>query len=139
MSGSDSSASSFTVVAAVIRDRKGRVLLARRPAGRHMAGLWEFPGGKVHDGEAPSAALKRELAEELDVEARIGDPITFAVHEEPGLRILLLFYEASIRTGAPRPREGQEIAWVLPVELTGYPTPPADAELVRRLAEPTRP
>ena len=73
------------------------MLLARRPAGRHMAGLWEFPGGKVHDGESPQAALERELAEELDVDALIGDPITFAVHEEPGLRILLLFY-----AGRPR-------------------------------------
>jgi len=133
---SDSPTTSFTVVAAVIRDPSGRVLLARRPPGRHMAGLWEFPGGKVHDGEAPAAALQRELAEELDVEARIGDPITFAVHEEPGLRILLLFFDASIASGAPRPREGQEIAWVPPAELNSYPTPPADAELVQRLTRP---
>jgi 8-oxo-dGTP diphosphatase len=130
----DSPTASFTVVAAVIRDRQGRVLLARRPAGRHMAGLWEFPGGKVHDGESPAAALVRELAEELDVCARIGDPITFAVHEEPGLRIVLLFYEAALEGGKPQPREGQEIAWVPPAELQRYPTPPADAELVALLS-----
>lgn len=131
---SDSPPASFTVVAAVIRDHAGRVLLARRPAGRHMAGLWEFPGGKVHDGEAPAAALARELAEELGLEIAVGDPITFATHEEPGLRILLLFYEAAIRGGEPQAREAQEIAWVPPAELRRYPTPPADAALVERLA-----
>jgi len=139
VTGTDSPTTSFTVVAAVIRDPENRVLLARRPTGRHMAGLWEFPGGKVHDGEAPAAALARELAEELDVCARIGEPITFAVHEEPGLRILLLFYEATLETGSPRPREGQEIAWVPPAELPLYPTPPADAELVARLTRPDPP
>jgi 8-oxo-dGTP diphosphatase len=128
---------SFTVVAAVIRDHAGRFLLARRPAGRHMAGLWEFPGGKVHAGEAPTTALVRELAEELDLEVEIGDPLTFAVHEEAALRILLLFFEASIRHGEPRPREGQEIAWVSPADLRRYPTPPADAVLVDRLATAT--
>ena len=134
MTSSDSAPVSFTVVAAVIRDRTGRLLLARRPEGRHMAGLWEFPGGKVHDGEAPAAALERELAEELGLEITVGDPITFATHEEPGLRILLLFYEAAIRSGDPHPREGQEVAWVPPAELRRYPTPPADAALVERLA-----
>jgi 8-oxo-dGTP diphosphatase len=129
----------FTVVAAVIRDRAGRVLLARRPAGRHMAGLWEFPGGKVHDGEAPAAALERELAEELGLEITVGDPITFATHEEPGLRILLLFYESTISSGEPRAREAQEIAWVTPAELYRYPTPPADAALVDRLASAAMP
>jgi 8-oxo-dGTP diphosphatase len=129
----DSPTTAFTVVAAVIRDPAGRVLVARRPAGRHMAGLWEFPGGKVHDGEAPADALARELLEELGVHARIGGPVTFAVHEEPGLRILLLFFDAAIAEGVPRPREGQEIAWVPPEELHRYPTPPADAELVARL------
>jgi 8-oxo-dGTP diphosphatase len=135
----DSAPTSFTVVAAVIRDRAGRLLLSRRPAGRHMAGLWEFPGGKVHDGEAPAAALARELAEELGLEIAVGDPITFATHEEPGLRILLLFYEAAISSGDPHPREGQEVAWVPPVELYRYPTPPADAALVDRLASALMP
>lgn len=134
MTSSDSAPTSFTVVAAVIRDHTGRFLLARRPAGRHMAGLWEFPGGKVDDGEAPAAALARELAEELGLEIAVGNPITFATHEEPGLRILLLFYEAAIRSGDPHPREGQEVAWVPPAELRRYPTPPADADLVERLA-----
>jgi 8-oxo-dGTP diphosphatase len=123
------------VVAAVIRDPVGRVLLARRPEGAHMGGLWEFPGGKVEPGEGPSRALERELSEELGVEAVIGEPLTFAVHEEPGLRIVLLFFAARLGQAAPRPREGQELAWVEPSELSAYPTPPADAELVRRLVE----
>jgi 8-oxo-dGTP diphosphatase len=125
---------SFTVVAAVIRDREGRILLTRRPEGTHMAGLWEFPGGKVLDGESPAAALQRELCEELGVEARTGTPITFAVHEEEGLRIVLLFFEARIISGEPRPREGQQLAWVAGSDLGRFPTPPADAALVERLA-----
>jgi 8-oxo-dGTP diphosphatase len=124
---------SFTVVAAVIRDDEGRVLLARRPEGRHMGGLWEFPGGKLLGDESPAAGLARELDEELGVQIEVGAPITFAVHEEPGLRILLLFYEATITNGSPRSLEGQAIAWVPPSELGSYPTPPADAALVRLL------
>jgi len=123
----------LTVVAAVIRDGEDRVLLTRRPEGLHMGGLWEFPGGKVDDGEAPAAALVRELHEELDVEVVVGRPLTFAVHEEPGLRILLLFFAARIIAGEPEGREGQAIAWVETADLPSYPTPPADAELVRLL------
>lgn len=124
----------IVVTAAVIRDPEGRILLARRPPDRHMGGLWEFPGGKLDDGEAPAQGLARELREELGVSVEVGDPLTFAVHEEPGLAILLLFYTAAIVAGSPRPLDGQELAWVEPVELLLYPTPPADAELVRRLA-----
>ena len=122
-----------TVVAAVIRDRIGRVLLGRRPADRHMGGLWEFPGGKVVRGESPAAALRRELAEELGIATEIGEPVTFAVHEEPGLRILLLFFTARILSGEPRALDGQRLAWVAPPDLGSYPTPPADAALVREL------
>jgi len=125
---------SLTVVAAVIRDADGRVLLTRRPDDRHMGGLWEFPGGKVDDGEAPADALVRELREELGVAAGIERPITFAVHEEQGLRILLLFYAAHVLDGEPKGKEGQAVAWVPVTELASYPTPPADADLMRRLA-----
>jgi 8-oxo-dGTP diphosphatase len=125
---------SFTVVAAVIRDGNGRVLLTRRPDGKHMGGLWEFPGGKIEDGESPADALVRELAEELGVTIAVGPPMTFAVHEEPELRILLLFYSAEIVGGEPCGDEGQAIAWVSPRELASYPTPPADAALVAHLA-----
>jgi 8-oxo-dGTP diphosphatase len=125
----------LTVVAAVIHDRDGRVLLTRRPDDRHMGGLWEFPGGKVDPGESPTQALARELVEELDLAVEVGTPITFAVHEEPGLRILLLFYAATILSGTPRSLDGQELSWVEVGELASYPTPPADAQLVERLVD----
>jgi 8-oxo-dGTP diphosphatase len=99
-----------------------------------MAGLWELPGGKVHDGEAPAVALIRELREELGIDTKTGDPMTFAVHEEPGRRILLLFFASRIVSGVPCGLEGQELAWVPPAELVAYPTPPADALLVHHLA-----
>jgi 8-oxo-dGTP diphosphatase len=122
-----------TVVAAVIRDEGGRVLLTRRPDGAHMGGLWEFPGGKVEPGEGPATALRRELDEELGATVVVGRPITFAVHEEPELRILLLFYEVELSGGAPTAREDQEMAWVDPADLPRYPTPPADRELIEHL------
>ncbi len=134
MDAADEPIRNLTVVAAVIRDGDGRVLLTRRPRDRHMGGLWEFPGGKVDDGEAPSDALTRELREELGVAAGVERPITFAVHEEWGLRILLLFYAVQILDGEPKGKEGQAVAWVPVTELASYPTPPADAELVRSLS-----
>ena len=124
----------INVVAAVIHDREGRVLLSRRPDHKHMGGLWEFPGGKIRTSENPRAALIRELREELGVEASIGKPLNSAVHEEPGLRILLHFYAVRLLAGQPVGREGQELRWVHPSELSDYPTPPADAELVALLA-----
>lgn len=99
-----------------------------------MGGLWEFPGGKLENGESPAEALVRELREELAVEIVVAHPMTFAVHEEPGLRILLLFFAARIETGLPHTREGQTLAWVPVANLASYPTPPADAELVRLLS-----
>lgn len=98
-----------------------------------MAGLWEFPGGKVEDGESYSDALVRELDEELGISAEIGRPLTFAVHTERDLEILLLFFSASIIAGVPVPREGQEIIWARPEELPGYEMPPADDEMVALL------
>ena len=127
------------VVAAVIRDASGKILLTRRPEGSHMGGLWEFPGGKVEDGEMPAAALERELEEELALSATIGAPLTFAVHEEPGMRIVLLFYAATLGGSQPMALEGQEIVWVAPEDLPSYPTPPADAELIRLLARHLKP
>jgi 8-oxo-dGTP diphosphatase len=121
------------VAAAVIRDADGRILLTRRHRSSHMGGLWEFPGGKVEDGESPAAALARELEEELAVEARIRAPLTFATHEEPGLRIVLLFFEVELVEGQPIPAEGQEIAWVETGRLVDYPTPPADSALVEKI------
>ncbi len=98
-----------------------------------MAGLWEFPGGKVEKGESYAEALVRELDEELGIVVEIGGPLTFAVHTEPDLEILLLFYSAAIAAGLPTPREGQELAWVRSDKLKAYPMPPADDEVVRLL------
>jgi 8-oxo-dGTP diphosphatase len=124
----------LVVVAGVIRRSGGEILLAQRPPGVHMAGLWELPGGKIRDGESPPAALVRELREELGIETEVGEPVTFAVHEEPGRRILLLFYNARITSSEPQALEGQALAWVPPRRLVDYPTPPADAQLVRMLS-----
>lgn len=123
----------FTVAAAVIRDNQGRVLLCRRPEHKHMGGLWEFPGGKLDDDEGPEDALVREIREELELLIAVEHPLTFAVHEEDGLQILLLFYTARILSGEPHANEGQEIRWVPVSELPEYPTPPADARLVELL------
>jgi 8-oxo-dGTP diphosphatase len=135
MAPSSSPPREITVVAAVIRDEEDRVLLTQRPEGSHMGGLWEFPGGKIDEGESPSAALIRELDEELGVGIEVRRPLTFAVHEEPGLRILLLFFDARIASGEPHGHEGQALEWVDVAELPSFPTPPADAELIRLLSE----
>ena len=99
-----------------------------------MAGLWEFPGGKVEEAEDYSQALVRELREELGVAVEVGEPLNFAVHREANLEILLLFYRTRILNGTPHPLEGQEIVWVRPQDLQGYPTPPADAALLETLS-----
>ncbi len=125
----------MTVVAAVIRDAGGRILMTRRAKDGHMGDLWEFPGGKIDTGEGPADALIRELDEELGITVAVENPLTFAVHEEPGLRILLLFYRARIEAGDPRGREGQPVEWVPAADLPSYPTPPADAELVQQLVD----
>ena len=134
MSTDDPPVGTTIVVAAVIRDGAGKILLTRRPEGSHMGGLWEFPGGKVEAGEAPVAALERELEEELAISAKIGSPLTFSVHEEPGMRIVLLFFAATIGDARPTALEDQQIAWVAPEDLPSYQTPPADAELIRILS-----
>ncbi len=124
------------VAAAVLVDDRRRVLLARRPPGKAMAGLWEFPGGKVEAGERPRGALARELREELGL--RI-PPSAFApwdvVHHDYGdFRLLMPSMLLRVPAFAPRPREGQEARWVEAARLGGYPMPAADRPLVRRLA-----
>ena len=121
-------------MAAVVQSDDGRFLLARRLPGAHLGGLWEFPGGAVEKGETPEDALHRELAEELGVEIAVGEPLTFAFHRDMERDVLLLFYRARIAGGAPHGREGQEIGWFAPAELPNLATPPADAQLVARLA-----
>ena len=125
------------VAAVVLVDADGRVLLARRPEGKAMAGLWEFPGGKVEPGETPEAALIRELAEELgiDVAASCLAPYTFASHAYPEFHLLMPLYVCRKWTGIPTAREGQRLAWVRPARLAEYPMPPADKPLVAMLRD----
>lgn len=121
------------VVAGVIRDRQGRILLARRLPSAHLGGFWEFPGGGVEEGESPEKALQRELQEELGVEVAVGAPITFAWHRDERRTLLLLFYQAEIIKGVPVGQQGQEVRWVGVDELQATSMPPADQELVRWL------
>ncbi|MCA3263023.1 MAG: (deoxy)nucleoside triphosphate pyrophosphohydrolase [Telmatospirillum sp.] len=125
------------VVAAALIDADGRVLLARRPPGKAMAGLWEFPGGKVAPNETPEAALIRELKEELglDLAHACLAPLTFASHRYPDFHLLMPLFAARNWKGTPVPREGQELAWVRPLKMSDYPMPPADVPLVAMLRD----
>ena len=125
------------VAAVVLVDTDGRVLLAQRPAGKHLAGLWEFPGGKVQAGETPEAALIRELDEELgiDVHASCLAPFTFASHAYPEFHLLMPLYVCRKWQGIVSPRERQRLAWVRPGRLGDYPMPPADKPLVAMLRD----
>ncbi len=125
------------VAAVALVDADGRVLLARRPEGKPLAGLWEFPGGKVDPGETPEAALIRELGEELgiDVAASCLAPFTFASHSYPDFHLLMPLYLCRKWQGIPVAREGQRLAWVRPARLDEYPMPPADKLLVAMLRD----
>jgi 8-oxo-dGTP diphosphatase len=125
------------VAAVVLVDTDGRILLAQRPEGKAMAGLWEFPGGKVDPGETPETALIRELAEELgiDVAASCLAPFTFASHSYPDFHLLMPLYVCRKWTGIPQAREGQHLRWVRPARLSDYPMPPADKPLVAVLRD----
>jgi len=123
------------VAACALVDTDGRVLIARRPEGRPMAGLWEFPGGKVEDGERPEETLIRELKEELgiDVTEACLAPLTFASHAYEGFHLLMPLYVCRRWDGTVTAREGQELAWVRPNRLADYPMPPADVPLIAQL------
>jgi 8-oxo-dGTP diphosphatase len=125
------------VAAVALVDTDGRVLLARRPPGKAMAGLWEFPGGKLEPGETPEAALIRELAEELgvDVKAACLAPIAFASHAYADFHLLMPLFVCRRWTGTVVAREGQALAWVAPARLGDYPMPPADKPLVAMLQD----
>lgn len=120
------------VVAAALIDGAGRVLLQRRPPGKQMADLWEFPGGKIEPGEAPEAALARELAEELaiTVDPAAMTPLTFASAGLGARHLLLLLYVVRDWTGAPQPLEASALAWVTPAAMRDLAMPPADVPLV---------
>ena len=120
------------VSAVALIDADGRVLLAQRPEGRSMAGLWEFPGGKVEPGETPEAALIRELKEDLGIDTWHSclAPLTFASHAYPEFHLLMPLFACRRWQGAATPREGQTLAWVRPAALRDYPMPPADLPLI---------
>ena len=121
----------MVVVAAVIAER-GRFLVTRRPAGVHLEGLWEFPGGKVDADETHARALQRELLEELGVQAEVGELVFHTSHTYPGRTIALYFYRCTLQ-GTPRPLLGQDMRWVPREELSMLGFPPADEELLALL------
>jgi 8-oxo-dGTP diphosphatase len=125
------------VAAVAMVDVDGRVLIAQRPAGKSMAGLWEFPGGKVDPGETPEEALVRELREELGVETTGSclAPIAFASHGYETFHLLMPLYACRKWQGTPRPREGQVLKWVEVRALIDYPMPPADIPLIAQLRD----
>ena len=123
------------VAACALVDADGRVLLAQRPEGKPMSGLWEFPGGKVETGERPEETLIRELEEELGIvvkEACLA-PLTFASHTYPEFHLLMPLYVCRRWDGIVTAREGQRLSWVRPNRLREYPMPPADVPLVAHL------
>jgi 8-oxo-dGTP diphosphatase len=125
------------VVAAALVDVDNRVLIAERPPGRSMAGLWEFPGGKVGEGESPEAALVRELAEELAIEVceTCLAPFTFASHAYEKFHLLMPLFLCRRWEGDVTPREGQRVKWVRAGRLAEYPMPPADLPLIPMLRD----
>ncbi len=125
------------VAAIALIDADGRVLIAERPKGKHLEGLWEFPGGKLRHGETPEAALIRELDEELgiDVEQSCLAPLSFASHDYGEFHLLMPLYVCRIWNGVVSAREGQRLKWVKPARLRDYPMPPADAPLVAALRD----
>ncbi len=125
------------VVAVALIDVDSRVLISKRPDGKQLAGLWEFPGGKLEPGETPEAALIREVKEELDIELcpTCIAPLTFASHTYDEFHLMMPLYICRTWEGEINPREGQEVAWVRANRLQHYPMPPADAPLIPALRD----
>jgi 8-oxo-dGTP diphosphatase len=125
------------VAAAALVDDDGRVLIARRPEGKAMAGLWEFPGGKVQDGETPEAALVRELSEELGIDTRASclAPIAFASHTYDDFHLLMPLFACRVWQGQPCALEHDALKWVQPARLRDYPMPEADVPLTALLRD----
>lgn len=125
------------VVAVALIDADNRVLISKRPEGKQLAGLWEFPGGKLDPGESPEDALMREVREELAIELcrECLAPLTFASHRYDGFHLLMPLYICRTWDGEITPQEGQEIAWVRANRLQNYPMPPADVPLLPYLRD----
>lgn len=125
------------VAAVALVDADGRVLIAKRPDGKAMAGMWEFPGGKVEAGERPELALIRELKEELDIDVTEAclAPLTFASHAYEKFHLLMPLYVCRRWKGMVRALEGQELKWVKPNRLRDFPMPPADLPLIPHLID----
>jgi 8-oxo-dGTP diphosphatase len=125
------------VAACALVDADGRVLIAQRPPGKQLAGLWEFPGGKVEPGETPEECLIRELREEIGVETKVAclAPLTFASHSYDDFHLLMPLYVCRRFEGIAVPREGQKLKWVRPRQMRDYPMPPADAPLIPTLID----
>ena len=123
----------LVVVAAAVVVRDGQVLLTRRAEGQHLAGLWEFPGGKLEDGESPEEALVRECQEECGIEVAVIEILDVTHHRYPEKEVLLLFYRCELRSGEVRHLQVADHAWVAPADLDNYPLPPADEPVVARL------
>jgi len=122
----------FSIVAAIIR-RDDQILITKRPDHVHLAGLWEFPGGKVESGESLEAALHREIREELGVEITVDREFFSVAHEYPDKSVHLHFFDCTILRGEPQPLEVADLRWVKTGELVDFEFPPADVELIRRL------
>lgn len=125
------------VAAAVLVDRDGRVLLAQRPKGKPMEGLWEFPGGKIEAGESPEQALVRELHEELGIDTAVSclAPLTFASHRYDDVHLVMPVFVCRVWKGAVIGREGQAFSWVYPRDFRNYAMPPADLPLIPVIQE----
>ena len=125
------------VAAVALVDVDGRILIAQRPAGKSMAGLWEFPGGKVEPGETPEECLIRELKEELDITVKVEclAPLTFASHRYPDFHLLMPLWVCRRWTGTISAQEGQSLKWVSAKALRDYPMPPADEPLIPHLQD----
>jgi mutator protein MutT len=122
------------VAAALIQDAAGRYLITQRRRGSHLEGLWEFPGGKRDAGEALEACLRRELTEELGASFAVGEKVNTIRWDYPDRTIVLHFYRCRLEEGTIEPQESQAMTWVAPSELSRYDFPPADRELISRLA-----
>jgi 8-oxo-dGTP diphosphatase len=122
-----------TIVAAAVVIESGRVLLTQRAEGQHLEGLWEFPGGKIEDGESPEEALVRECREECGIGIQVGQILDVTFHRYPEKDVLLLFYRCSLMSGEVRHLQIADHAWVEPKELGRYELPPADGPVIARI------